>query len=147
LLNNNGQDGENQGNPEQVDDYIHTVVYNNFRDSNKHMLSGMVLGMYRILGVAAFLIGMTAAMQKYEDYEIYLPLRGVNMYSILLPIFSVLYDAQLPQILGRYELKFNVYFKYVFIMFYWVFMAFVTITVLQQPYKNVIVYKKVLKDK
>jgi hypothetical protein len=111
------------------------------------MIMGMVLGMYRILGVAALLIGMTSAMQKYQDYEIYVPLRAVNMYSILLPIFSVLYDAQLPQIIGRYELKFNVYCKYVFILFYWVYMAYCTVVVLQQPMKSVTIFKKVLKNK
>ena len=56
------------------------------------MTSGMILGMYRILGIAAVLIGMNASMQDYSDHEMYIALRGVNMYSIFLPIFSVLYD-------------------------------------------------------
>jgi hypothetical protein len=57
------------------------------------MRSGMILGMYRILGIASVLIGMSATMQEYEDHENYAPLRGVNMYSFLLPIASILYDA------------------------------------------------------
>ena len=131
---------------DEVDNNIHQIVYQNFIDSNKHMRSGMILGMYRILGIASVLIGMSATMQEHEDHENYAPLRGVNMYSFLLPIFSILYDAQLTKIMGRSERIFNLYCKYLFVLFYWIFMITVSIIVLKEPWKTVTVTKKLFKD-
>jgi hypothetical protein len=125
---------------QEVDNDIHRVVYENFQDSNKHMKLGMILGMYRILGVAAVLIGMTASMQDYHDYENYIALRAVNMYSFFLPIFSILYDMQLPSLIGRRERRFNMVCKYVFVTVYWIYMVIVSIIVLVQPWKTEIVY-------
>lgn len=108
------------------------------------MRSGMVLGMYRILGIASVLIGMQGAMQDYDDYENFVALRSVNMYSFLLPIFSLLYDAQLTKIIARCERVFNLYCKYIFVVFYWVLIVYVTIKVLREPWKTVTIYKKVI---
>ena len=106
----------------------------------------MILGMYRILGIASVLIGMQGAMQDYNDYENFSALRSVNMYSFLLPIFSLLYDAQLAKIISRCERVFNLYCKYIFVVFYWVLIVFVTILVLREPWKTVTIYKKVVQD-
>jgi hypothetical protein len=65
------------------------------------MKSGMILGCYRIMGVAALLIGITSLMQDSSDYENYNPFKPINIYSIGLPIFSLLYDSQLPTIRSR----------------------------------------------
>lgn len=65
------------------------------------------------------------------------------MYSFLLPIFSLLYDAQLVKIIQRCERVFNLYSKYVFVVFYWVLIVFVSILVLREPWKTVIIYKNV----
>jgi hypothetical protein len=56
------------------------------------MKTGMILGMYRILGCAAFLIALTSSMQDPYDYENYDPLKSINLYSFALPIFAYLYD-------------------------------------------------------
>ena len=43
-------------------------------------------------------------------------------------------------------MKFNLFCKYSFVTLYWVFMTYVAILVLKEPWKTVIVYKKVMKD-
>lgn len=74
--------------------------------------------MYRILGVATFLIGANACMQR-PNMEQYQPLLALNFYSILLPIFVVLYDNLLPWVLNRQELLMLAISKYLFIIGYW----------------------------
>lgn len=106
----------------------------------------MILGMYRIMGVAALLIGMTASMQDSSDHENYSALKAINLYSICLPVCSLLYDAQLPQIISRHEKWFYKYCKFIFVILYWIFIAYVAIITLKEPWKTVIIYKKVMKD-
>lgn len=74
--------------------------------------------MYRILGVASFLIGANACMQR-PIMEQYQPLLALNFYSILLPIFVVLYDNLLPWVLNRQEILLLAISKYLCIIVYW----------------------------
>ena len=63
LLASNGIDddaGNGGANLNEVDNHIHEIVYNSFNESNIHMLNGLILGIYRILAVAAALISLTA---------------------------------------------------------------------------------------
>ena len=68
------------------------------------------------------------------------------MYSFLLPISSILYDAQLTKIMARSERAFNLYSKYLFVLFYWIYIIMVSIIVLKEPWKTVTVTKKLYKD-
>jgi len=46
----------------EIDNHIHEIVYQSFNDSKMYMYNGLVLGIYRILGVVTFLVGMTGAL-------------------------------------------------------------------------------------
>ena len=62
MLATNGREQDDSGNMNEIDNHIHEIVYQSFRDSNMYMYNGLILGIYRILGVVTFLVGMTGAL-------------------------------------------------------------------------------------
>ena len=66
LLANNGAEDEGINDMNEVDNHIHEIVYRSFLESDKYSRNGMVLGVYRILGVATFVLGMMALIQDPE---------------------------------------------------------------------------------
>jgi hypothetical protein len=62
MLATNGREQDDSGNMNEIDNHIHEIVYQSFLDSNMYMYNGLVLGVYRILGVITFLVGMTGAL-------------------------------------------------------------------------------------
>lgn len=61
-----------------------------------YMHNGMILGVYRILGIATCLISLSGVLNDTEDESSRNasldPSRSINVYSILLPISAFIYD-------------------------------------------------------
>ena len=61
-----------------------------------YMHNGMVLGIYRILGIATVLISMSGVLNETDDQSsrnaTLDPSRAINIYSLLLPIAVFSYD-------------------------------------------------------
>ena len=66
LLESNGQ-GEDGMSVIDAENNIHQVVYENFVKSNEYFESGFILGIYRILGIIAFLISLAACFSENEE--------------------------------------------------------------------------------
>lgn len=99
--------------------------------------------MYRICGVATFLIGMIASIQDPKDYANYSPLKAVNFYSITLPMFVLLYDSQIPKLLSRQEHRMPKVSKYTYVSVYWILMILSACFYLHDPKMDVMVMKEV----
>ena len=94
--------------------------------SNQYFESGFILGLYRILGVIAFLISLVACFSDGEEEKarknvdyIFNPLRSINLYSVCLPIVAFTYDNQIVKIMGRKEHKGIKLTKSLIIILYW----------------------------
>jgi hypothetical protein len=126
MLATNGRDADEGGGINEIDNHIHEIVYQSFLDSNIYMKNGMVLGIYRILGVASVLISISGVLNsdKHKTKVNIDPVRSINVYSILLPISVVAYDFTVQKMLNRYEFLFLRVSKYVWIMTYWAFILF-----------------------
>jgi len=120
-----------------VENGIQEIVYQSFQESDNYKISGMILGMYRICGVATFLIGMIASIQDKDDYKNYSPLKAINIYSVFLPLFVMAYDSQIPKLLGREEHKIPKVAKYTYVSVYWTLMLLVIIFYLNDPKMDV----------
>jgi hypothetical protein len=71
LLANNGVEDDGFGDMNEVDNHIHEIVYRSFLESDKYSRNGFVLGLYRISGVATFVLGMMALIQDPELMKTY----------------------------------------------------------------------------
>lgn len=91
-----------------------------------YMKNGMVLGIYRILGVASVLISISGVLNddKNKTKANMDPTRSINVYSILLPLAVVAYDFTIQKMLNRYEYIFLRISKYIWIALYWALMVF-----------------------
>ena len=107
----------------------------------------MILGMYRICGVATFLICMIASIQDKKDFANYDPLKAINIYSVVLPIFVMAYDSQIPKLLGRQEHKIPKIAKYTYVTIYWTLMIIVILFYCNDPKMDVLVQKEVFQEK
>lgn len=94
----------------EAENNIHQVVYENFVKSNLYFESGFILGLYRILGVIAFLISLVASFSENEEEKsrsnvdyYYNPIRSINLYSVCLPIVAFTYDSHIVKIMNRKE--------------------------------------------
>ena len=68
------------------------------------------MGIYRILGVIAFLISLVASFSENEEEKsrrnvdyYYNPIRSINLYSVCLPIVAFTYDSHIVKIMNRKE--------------------------------------------
>lgn len=126
MLATNGREQDNAGDINDIDNHIHEVVYRSFLDSHTYMQNGMVLGIYRILGLASVLISMTGVLNK-DDFKRRAqlnPLMALNVYSVLFPIATVFYDWTVAKLLNRYEYLLMKAAKFCWIVLYWAFMIF-----------------------
>lgn len=126
MLATNGRDADDGGGINEIDNHIHEIVYQSFLDSNMFMKNGMVLGIYRILGVASVLISISGVLndEKNKTKVNIDPVRSINVYSILLPFAVVAYDFTVQKMLNRYEFLFLRVSKYIWIALYWAMMVF-----------------------
>jgi hypothetical protein len=97
-LESNGQ-GDQGTSIIEAENNIHETIYEYFVKSKYYFESGLVLGLYRILGVIAFLISLVACFTDNEEAKaranydyIYDPTRAINMYSLVLPLVAFAYD-------------------------------------------------------
>lgn len=104
----------------------------------------MILGMYRICGIATFLIGMVASIQDSRDYLNYAPLKAVNIYSVTLPLFVLSYDSQIPKLIGRREMKYFKCAKYSYVIIYWLMMLLSVCFYLRDNKMDVWVMKEII---
>ena len=79
----------------EIDNNIQEVVYNTFKSGNLYFQNGMALGLYRIFG-AATLVSTLSTMLNDEAVSVngYVnnPIKMINIFSILLPVFVYFYD-------------------------------------------------------
>ena len=106
----------------EIDNHIHEIVYQSFNDSKMYMYNGLVLGIYRILGVVTFLVGMTGALGQSDENKEKVdldPMLAINYYSLFLPFGVILYDLTVQKMVNRYEYIFMFIIKALWTIFYW----------------------------
>lgn len=106
----------------EIDNHIHEIVYQSFNDSKMYMYNGLVLGVYRILGVVTFLVGMTGALGQSDESKEKVdldPTLAINYYSLFLPFGVILYDLTVQKMVNRYEYIFMFVIKALWTIFYW----------------------------
>jgi hypothetical protein len=127
----------------QIDNHIHEIIYQSFVDSKNYFSAGMVMGMYRLLALFSFFFALTSIVQNKEDVEEYVPLKSLNIYSVCLPIFVLLYDCKLQKLKGRKEFWFLKFVKIFYIITYWALMAAVFSLFLRDPTKTVTIIREI----
>ena len=85
-------------------------------DSEVYMRYGIILSIYRIFGIASFLVALNIFLREEMEQSI----SGCNEFSFLLPFCVMVYDYQLKFIKARKE-RFKI-IKIIIVTFYWVIM-------------------------
>ena len=107
------------------------VVHQGFIDTKNYMHLGMICGAYRIFGLTSMLI----AFNVIATYQLKSSLHAINIYSLLIPVFVVFYDQQLPRINGKKEHAIFKYLKFVYIGLYYIQILILLLSYFNGPIK------------
>ena len=90
------------------------------------------MGIYRILVLASLLMSLNVVLRQ----DMTTNLTTVNEFSVLLPVFVNLYDAQIKVVQGRRQRRSMVIFKTVYAVFYYLLMLSAYLLVLKDTKKS-----------
>ena len=124
MLEQNGSDQELD---QDVNRQFHQVIYNDFLNCKNFLINGIVLGIYRLFGLFALLISISAenspplvtTLKEKHRASFADPAKILNHYTLLLPVFSVVYDHQIVRLLHRKEHLFVKVVEMLVVALYW----------------------------
>lgn len=118
LLDLGHDDTEEEKQEVNIDSHIEQIVYKSFKEAKNYVALGLFQGFTRIFGFAAWIIAILTVVED-KGLVNQSPIKAINEFSMLVPLFFFGLDYQTRNIIGRKEL--NVFFciKAIFLIGYW----------------------------
>ena len=118
LLDLGHDDTEEEKQEVNIDSHIEQIVYKSFKEAKNYVALGLFQGFTRIFGFASWII---AILTVVEDKGLVNrnPIKAINEFSVLVPLFFFGLDYQTRNIIGRKELNVFICIKTIFLIGYW----------------------------
>ena len=112
-------DTEEEKQEVNIDSHIEEIVYKSFKKAKNYVKLGLFQGFTRIFGFLAWIIAILTVVEDKEGVVSRNPIRAINEFSVLVPLFIFGLDYQTRNIFGRKELNVFICFKAIFLIGYW----------------------------
>ena len=132
LLASNGDDlSVNEEDQNDIDSHMYEIIYTTFSQSHIHLRNGILLGLYRVVGIATVIMSLLQYMDEDKSNELwdnkyisqssldYDPITCINFWAFAFPITAWLYDSMIGSLINRREKMQFKFIKILLTLIYW----------------------------